>query len=162
MIELKVADFITTHPILFKPNKELEFGDVVHMSQDVTTPFSYVSLKLIEKFGHKISLRGDKHQTSFVRYQKVAPTRLALSETDGGVLSFQTFYELVKRNKQPSKELSHMNIIMMRDEKGSTLPDMLCLEWSDHCLMWSLYMGTEQLFLDCSEKNMYRVFLMRV
>jgi hypothetical protein len=162
MTELKVADFITTHPILFKPHKDIEFGDVVHMSQDVTTPFSYVSLKLIEKFGHKVSLRGDKYQTSFLRHQKVVPTRLALSETDGGVLSFQTFYELAKRNKQPSKELSHMNIIMMRDEKGSTLSDMLCLEWSDHCLMWSLYMCTEQLFLDCSEKNMYRVFLMRV
>jgi hypothetical protein len=162
MTELKVADFITTHPILFKPSKEREFGEVAHMSQDVTTPFSYVSAKLIQKFGHKVSLRGDKHQTSFIRYQKVMPTRLALSETDGGVLSFQTFYELVKRNKQPNKELSHMNIIMMRDEKGVTLSDMLCLEWSHHCLMWILYMGTEQLFLDCSEKNMYRVFLMRV
>lgn len=162
MIQLKVADFFTTHPILFKPNGKHEVDETVHMSTDVTSPFSYVSLPFIKKFGNRFSLRGDKHQTSFMRHQKVVPTRLALSETDGGVLSFETFYQLVLRNKKVGKELSHTNIIMMRDGKGLVLNEILCLEWSKHRLMWILYVGTGEIFLDCSEKNLYRVFLMRV
>lgn len=162
MTALRVADYFTTHPILFKPNGEHELDGIVHMSTDDTSPFSYVSLEFIKKFGDKTSLVGDKKQRSFMRHQTVAPTRLALSETDGGVLSFETFYELVLRNKKVGKELFYTNIIMMQNEKCEILSDLLCLEWSNTQLMWILYPCTVGIFLDCSINNQYKVFLMRV
>lgn len=162
MTALRVADYFTAHPFLFKPNGEHEVGGTVHMSTDVTSPFSYVSLELIKKFGAKVSLAGPKMIKSFRHQTDSYPTDRNLDKVKKGFLSFNTFLALVLRNKKPGRTLFWTNIIILEDEANQILPEKICLAYSKDTMMWMLYLCTDEIFKECAINNQYKVFLLRV